>query len=621
VYEVFPVNYMMLSAERRDSVLGRFQTFLNSLPCEARIWVVKTTQKIPVGESVFEASYYRFFMESIGEPVNWLLEQCGFKHQPLTELPKAEPVKVFSKHMAMQGGRLMKTFTVYSLPGTICPGFISGTYGVCEMLMVDFKPLLPEEATLKMGRYMRLLRSLLLADQSKGSTPREEVRMKHDMATATYENLIVGNTRLFEIKITISVAGEKREELDENARKLRDILHGSLVRLDCPARLQQEMALGLFGKKLVVDTLTASAFFPFVSEDIVESPGGVFLGENNATGAPVILDPWLRMNQNILIMGRSGSGKSFLTKILLSRLASKNRNLAFYIIDPENEYAHVGRLLGAEVLDVTVDKPLGLDPVMLFQASKDTAAGILADIAGIDEPKTYRDLRSILGRSRDLLEVYQEGTAELKDKLQSFIDGPDSFLTMGKPQQFTNRMVFNLSQLPRQISATHEKDEKLRRDIIFQAANILLFSKIWQMLDDPNFLPLHLPKLVAVDEVWLYTATQASANFLEGVSRRGRKRNVAFLLASQRLGDVLETRAGKAVIENCATKILLRQDESAIRLVTETIGLSDREMDMLLGFQPGQGIIVAEDVHVLANFLATQDEYALFTTKPTERIV
>jgi len=256
---------------------------------------------------------------------------------------------------------------------------------------------------------------------------------------------------------------------------------------------------------------------------------------------------------------------------------------------------------------------LGLDPVQIFSDNKDTAAGILADLACVEGNRNYQELRSIVGASRDLLEVYQNSPPNLKDQLETFITGPDSFLTMGQSQIFSQRMVFNLSALHRQLAMTQ------RRSLTFQAANILVFSKIWQMLDNQKFLPLHIPKLVIIDELWLYTALPASASFLEGVSRRGRKRNVLLLLNSQRLADILENQAGKAVIENCATKIMLRQDESAIKLAGQTLGLSTAEMETLLELEQGQGLITAGDIHLPIDFVATQSEYTVFTTKPTER--
>ena len=86
------------------------------------------------------------------------------------------------------------------------------------------------------------------------------------------------------------------------------------------------------------------------------------------------------------------------------------------------------------------------------------------------------------------------------------------------------------------------------------------------------------------------------------------------------MADVLEGAGGKALVENCASKVLLRQDEAAISLVCETFGLSGVEKEAVLEFQPGQGILISENVHIPVDFTATREEYAFFTTKPTERL-
>ncbi|MCW4008798.1 MAG: ATP-binding protein [Candidatus Bathyarchaeota archaeon] len=614
VYEVFPVNFVTLPPDKKTDVISSFHMLLNSLPCKTRIWAILDSQNVPIGNVEVTTNFYRFFVESFGEPVDWMLEQCGFKSRPAFEVPKIEVVKRMPRWLVLKDGKHMQSFTVYALPGILWPGFLYDAFGIVDRLMIEVKPFAPEEATVKIGKYMRLLRSMMLADQQKGRMLRDEIKMRHDMAAATYQALASGVTRLFDISINLSVIGSDREEMRSKAKRLRDMMHARLVKLDCPSYVQYDVAVGAVAKHLIVDTSTAGTMFPFVSADLIES-SGIFLGINRYTGAPVMLDPWLRMNYNMLIVGQSGSGKSFSSKLMITRLALKNKDLAFFIIDPENEYRAVGKALGAEIVDVTTEGELGLDPVQIFSGNKDTAASIIADIAGIDDRRSYDTLRTIVGKSRDLLEVYQESPDNLKDYLHPLIEGPDSFLVNGEPQNFTNRMVFNLSPLHAQIAPVQH------RSLAFQAANILLFSKIWQMLDTAQFIPVHIPKLVVIDELWLYTSSAASASFLEGVSRRGRKRNILFLLNSQRIGDVLESQSGKAIIENCATKILLRQDESAIRLVSGAVGLSPQETEMLLEAKPGNGLLIAEDNRVILNFMATQDEYTLFTTKPTERIV
>lgn len=82
---------------------------------------------------------------------------------------------------------------------------------------------------------------------------------------------------------------------------------------------------------------------------------------------------------------------------------------------------------------------------------------------------------------------------------------------------------------------------------------------------------------IIVDEVWLYTSIPPAARFFESVARMGRKRNVAFILNTRRAVDVLEGGGGRALLENCAAKVLLRRDESAVGTIGKAFALSESE--------------------------------------------
>jgi len=608
IYEVFPVNFVMLSDEKQDEVVDRFKVFLNSLSQELIIHIIKSKRAVDLGGETYEANFYRFFMVS-GAPIDHMLAYTGFRYQRTIEVPTVEPVKVFPRHMVLPGGRLMKAYTVYHLPASLIEGFLTEAYGPLERGLIRIRPLKPEEAGRRMEKYRALIAGVAAADRMRGRSVPDKVQLKVAMAEEAYRKMISGLTRLFQVTVNLFVAGDTREELRENERRLRDVLYGRSVYLDSPSYLQDEMMI-------CMDTDTLACFFPFTSEDIIEQPGGIFLGVNNLTGAPIIYDPTLRMNQNIMIVGRTGSGKSFLAKIILSRLAQKHKNLAFFIIDPENEYGNVGRLLGGQVVNIMPNKLLGLDPVQIFADSKDDAAGIIADITRIPPGSDlYVELRSAVGASNTIFDLYRQATPELKKRLRNLVDGADRFLVAGEPLQFSRRMVFNLQPLHREFALNPE------RSFTLHAASLLIFTKIWQMIDNPNFIPLYDPKLVIVDEVWMFTQLPTASRFLEGVARRGRKRNVIFVLCTQRALDVLEGIGGRALLENCATKVLMRQDESAVRVVGEAFNLSSYERDLIAELPVGQGILIAENVRVPASFISSKEEYALFTTKPMERII
>jgi len=612
-YEIIPVNFVMLPDVKQDEAVNSFKNMLNALNNPIKIIISKTTKTVEVAEREFRSDYYRFFIESYGAPINALLDGCGFKYQPLSEIPQPEIVKAFSKYTALENGVLAKASTILRLPGALVEGFLSESYGFVDRITVFISPLPPETSALRFRKYLRLLKSMVLADASRGRMPSEETVVKRDLADLTFNKLLSGMTRLFEVTTNVMVTGSDNKRLRENFQKVRAVMQARLIFLDTPLFIQPALIEGHLGKKLVMDTDTLGTFFPFVSADVIESPNGIFLGLNRLTGAPVIFDQSLRMNYNLLIAGKSGAGKSFLSKIIINRFLQKHPKAVLFVIDPEGEYTPLGKELNCKTVEVDRAKGLGLDPIVLFGASKDSAANILSDLANISDPELHSELRTVVGSSNSLPEVYRQSSKQLKAYLRSMVEGSDSFLIKGEPLEFSQKMIFDLHMLHREFTLAKKGTMTL------QAASVLLFSKIWQLLEDPSFVPIHVPKLVVVDEVWLYTSMPAAAAFLEGVARRGRKRNVFFLLNTQRVADVLDSAGGRALIENCASKVLLRQDEAAIKLAVEITDLSTSEKEALLEFAPGQGILLAENVHIPVNFLATKDEYKIFTTKPGER--
>ncbi len=99
-----------------------------------------------------------------------------------------------------------------------------------------------------------------------------------------------------------------------------------------------------------IPTSTLAATFPFISNSL-QDENGIYIGDNEY---PVFVDFFKRdrerVNSNMMVIGKSGSGKSYATKTLLTNFAADNCKI--FILDPENEYKDLTTNLGGKFIDV-----------------------------------------------------------------------------------------------------------------------------------------------------------------------------------------------------------------------------------------------------------------------------
>ena len=119
-----------------------------------------------------------------------------------------------------------------------------------------------------------------------------------------------------------------------------------------------------------IPCMSLGAGFPFVFQAL-EDENGFLLG-NNKTNL-IFFDPTVRSpartNSNIMIIGKSGSGKSHFTKKMILRLLLQD--IKTYIIDPEGEYKTICKQLGGQMIDVGAAVDSRINPFHIFGQMQD----------------------------------------------------------------------------------------------------------------------------------------------------------------------------------------------------------------------------------------------------------
>ncbi len=321
----------------------------------------------------------------------------------------------------------------FSVPGTrIC---------------VKFNPVPQDEAE------KRLDRSIMEMEVQASKRTRASVELEKNTHLETLKELMAaikqGNEMLFDTNIFITVEDEQKKLLKTQLMRSgfkRSELFGLQLQGFINGNISKRTGLKKYERG--INSTSLAAMFPFVS-DAVQDDKGFYLGMNQE---PVFLDFFKRdkerINSNVVVLGKSGSGKSFATKAILTHLASDNSKI--FILDPEREYDVLAHNLNGKVIDVGSAKEGRINPLQVVtQLDDETETGQNASLSShLQFLESF--FKMILdGITMDALEILNQSIKELYLK---FGINDRTEIDKLKPEEFPI-----MQDLYNYISELHEK--------------------------------------------------------------------------------------------------------------------------------------------------------------------
>lgn len=436
------------------------------------------------------------------------------------------------------------------------------------------------------------------------------------------------NDRLFYVTILLRLNAENLDELNERTA----VLKSEFSRISAKIRTLSFRQLEGLKDNLPINNasihdyernMTASGFatmFP-ISSSGLSSRTGVVIGRNYFTGLPVYLDVFDKElpNPHIAVLGMSGAGKSVFEKILAGRGALLNIKQG--ILDLEGEYVGLTEKMNGRVIKITQGVPAGINLFDLDIEENNKETGLLNKVAEIrallsgimrnymDRPLNAKELSDVelavietykeIGITRDKNSLYKkEGgkingkitLEKIKKKMPTLSDFHRILSTKENSSDLANILKPFLSGNSLGMfdcqSTLNAKDliidfdlSEINDEVTKFYASLVLTSWITEkfMLSKDNS-----KKSVVIDEAWHFLKYEETANFLEYLARRARKRNVSLVIGTQNLDEFILSIQGKAVISSCARTLLMKQSSGSVDKICDFFKLSEGTKDFLL---------------------------------------
>ena len=323
-------------------------------------------------------------------------------------------------------------------------------------------------------------------------------------------------------------------------------------------------------------------------------------------------------NKNCVIAAESGSGKSFLLNEIIVSYLSEGAQV--WVIDAGKSYKKLCESLGGDFMQFSEEAPICLNPFELialeggaegtalerlnrWNAEEDAVVNLVAAMAS-EKGRLDEYQLSALKRIMRALWIEKGAAMTVDDIAERCAADPDrrcrDIQTLlfpftsagGYGRYFVGRNNIDF----RNRFTVLELDELQGRKHLRQ---VVLLELICEIQREMYLGERGRKKLLIIDEAWDLLKEGEISRFMEAGYRKFRKYGGSAVIATQSLNDLYETPTGRAIAENSALMLLLRQKAETIASIREQgrLVLSEAQFRLLSTVKSVGGVYSEIFVH------------------------
>ena len=478
--------------------------------------------------------------------------------------------------------------------------------------------------------------------------------------------------------LLVSIYAENKAELEERIRSIEAKIESMDIvarRADYRNEMGFKATLPLhqlspeLKKSTARNALTTglATTYPFVSSEFCDNDG-IFMGVNEHNQSMVIVDIFntsLYKNANMVVLGTSGAGKTFLLQIIALRNRLQGINVMLIAPLKGHEFRRSCESIGGQFIRIS---PASGDCINIMEIRKSSLEIDLQDesLDSNGEPSKNSNSSLLLSKIQKLhiffSLVFPDLTIEerqyLDDKLIEVyrlkgITFDNESLYSEEIDRASNERKFKLMPILGDLYELLAKDHNTTRmalllkrlvsgslQLFNQHTNVDLNNKftvgdISELKEE--ILPLGMfitvdyfwdkikedrtqKKVIIVDELWNLigsTGNKQTAQFILEIFKIIRGYGGSAIGATQDINDFFALEGGKygkGIINNSKMKIVLQLEDDDAQVLRKVLKLSDEEIAKVTTFKRGHGLFYAGSNHIAIEFKASQEEKDMITT-------
>ena len=467
-------------------------------------------------------------------------------------------------------------------------------------------------------------------------------RQKEDIEEIM-NNVRENDENLYFVGVTMIVMADSKEELDSICETVESISKGAGCSIDTCMYKQREainttLPIGVRQIETMRTMLTQSlaVLMPFNVQELCDK-GGIYYGVNQISKNIIVGNRKKLLNGNGFIFGVSGAGKSFQAKMEMgSVILSTDDNVI--AVDPMNEYEDVVEKYNGTYINISNNTRNYINPMDMDVWNLDV----------LDSKGWVRD------KCQFMLSICEQIMKEITPQQRSIISRcvKDLYMDIARSKE---KYVPTMEDLYERLLAQEDKEA---RDValgleIFVTGALNIFNHQTNINVNNRFIvygirdlgeslaPLAMlvmmesiqQKIIEngergqatwfyIDEVHVLLNSAFSAEYLRQMWKKVRKQGGLCTGITQNIVDLLMSETSTTMLSNSAFILLLNQSSKDIEKITESLEISEEQLNYVIDSPSGCGLIKCGNKMVpFDNVITKKSElYKLYNTNIYEKM-